>query len=270
VSILIALIAGLGVGAVLGLLGAGGSLLTVPALAILLGLTATEATGTSLVVVAAMAVTGLFVHRRAGRCSCREGAQFAAAGVITAAGAGALAGVIPDWVIAISFAALLVVTAIWFAWRARSQRAARGSVSGEAGAGPEVGAPGGHHHRAEIRTGRVLAAGAGVGVLTGLLGVGGGFVIVPALAATLGLAAPVAIGTSQLVILVNALAGIAGRSFGTASIVWSVGVLFAAGGILGAALGSRLTSRFSAARLSYAFSGVAGVTAVVMVISEIA
>jgi uncharacterized protein len=267
VSILIALIAGLGVGAVLGLLGAGGSLLTVPALAILLGLTATEATGTSLVVVAAMAVTGLFVHRRAGRCSCREGAQFAAAGVITAAGAGALAGVIPDWVIAISFAALLVVTAIWFAWRARSQR---GSVSGEAGAGPEVGAPGGHHHRAEIRTGRVLAAGAGVGVLTGLLGVGGGFVIVPALAATLGLAAPVAIGTSQLVILVNALAGIAGRSFGTASIVWSVGVLFAAGGILGAALGSRLTSRFSAARLSYAFSGVAGVTAVVMVISEIA
>lgn len=82
-TILIGLAAGAAVDAVLGLLGADGSLLTVPALILLPGLSATEATGTSLLVVAAMAVTGLAVHRRGGRCACKPGLQFGAAGVGT-------------------------------------------------------------------------------------------------------------------------------------------------------------------------------------------
>lgn len=87
----VAVAAGLGVGIALGLLGAGGSLLTVPALVFLLGLTTGQAAGTSLVAVALMAVTGLAVHARAGRCSCREGLAFGAAAAGAAAGAGVLA-----------------------------------------------------------------------------------------------------------------------------------------------------------------------------------
>lgn len=77
-TVLVAVAAGVAVGAALGLLGAGGSLLTVPALIILLGLSAGEATGTSLFAVAAMASAGLVVHRAAGRCACKSGPPSAA------------------------------------------------------------------------------------------------------------------------------------------------------------------------------------------------
>lgn len=188
---------GAAVGVVLGLLGAGGSLLTVPALIFLLGMTATEATGTSLLVVAAMATAGLTVHRRAGRCACRPGLQFASAGLLTSAVAGWLAGAIPDRI----------------------------------------------------------------------LGVGGGFVVVPALIATLGLTAELAVGTSQLVILANALAALVGRSLGTNTIVWSTGTAFAIGGVAGAIAGSQLTGRFSPRTLQWTFAGVAAVVAVAMLVS---
>lgn len=257
--VLIGLAAGVAVGAVLGLLGAGGSLLTVPALILLLGLSATEATGTSLLVVAAMAVTSLAVHRRGGRCACKPGLQFAAAGVATSAVAGWVAGRIPDRALAVAFAALLLVTAVWFAVRARQSSADQHDESPSSHAHTE-------HEHGDVRTGRVLAAGAGVGALTGILGVGGGFLIVPALTATLGLATPIAIGTSQLVILTNALAGLAGRSFGTATIVWSTGLSFAAGGVAGAAAGSMLTDRFTVRTLRYTFSAVSIGVAVVMAV----
>lgn len=262
-TVLIGLAAGGAVGVVLGLVGAGGSLLTVPALILLLGLSATEATGTSLVVVAAMAVAGLAVHRRGGRCACKPGLQFAAAGLGTSAVAGWVAGRIPDEGLALAFAALLLVTGAWFASRARRSPVDEhdGSASGQAHT---------EHGYADLRNGRVLAAGAGIGALTGILGVGGGFLIVPALTATLGLATPIAIGTSQLVILANALAGLAGRTFGTATIVWSTGLSFAAGGAAGAAAGSMLAGRFTVRALQYTFSALAIVVAVVMAVRTLA
>lgn len=267
----VALAVGIGVvvGVVLGLLGAGGSLLTVPALIFLLGLTATEATGTSLLVVAAMATAGLIVHRRAGRCACRPGLQFAGAGLLTSAVAGSLAGAIPDRILSGAFAVLLAVTAGWFAVRGRRTSADGDDETGWTGGDdtPWTGGDASNHQHDDVRTGRVAAAGAGVGVLTGILGVGGGFVVVPALIATLGLTAEVAVGTSQLVILANALAALVGRSFGTNTIVWSTGTAFAVGGVAGAVVGSRLTSKFSARTLQWTFAFVAAAVAVAMLVS---
>lgn len=231
------------VGVVLGLLGAGGSLLTVPALVFLLGLDTGDASGTSLVAVAMMATTGLVVHARAGRCACREGATFGIAAAVVAAGAGALAALIPDPVLSGAFAVLLVVTAVWITRR-------DGGTSMEASSGD-----------ASVLT--IGVAGGGVGALTGLLGVGGGFLIVPALIGLRDMPMPLAVGTSQLIVVISALAGIVGRVAG-GSIHWRLGLLFGLGGIVGAAVGSKLADRVSPRRLRLGFAGVAGVVAVAM------
>lgn len=233
---LIALPIGLAVGVVLGLLGAGGSLLTVPALILLLGLSATEATGTSLVAVAMMAVGGVLTHRRAGRCSCREGFLFGAAAAVTAAAAGWLAAALSDRILTGAFVVLLLATSVWLVRRDE---------------------PGGDDQRdrrpAPVQTG---AAGAGVGVLTGLLGVGGGFLIVPALVGTRNMRMPTAVGTSQLIILISALGGLGGRLAGD-SVQWGLGLLFGLGGAAGATVGSRLAERAPARVLRLGFAGVA-------------
>lgn len=240
----VALPVGLAVGVVLGLLGAGGSLLTVPALMLLLGLSATDATGTSLVAVAMMAIAGVMMHRRAGRCSCREGFTFGAAAAATAAIAGWLASALSDRILAGAFVVLLVGTAIWFLRRDSASEP--------------------HHRDRSMNPVKTGAAGGGVGVLTGLLGVGGGFLIVPTLVATRDMRMPMAVGTSQLIILISALGGLAGRLTGT-SVQWSLGLLVGVGGLAGAAVGSKLADRAPADTLRAAFAGVAIAVAGLMI-----
>ena len=238
---LIAVPIGALVGAVLGLLGAGGSLLTVPALIFLLGLSTREATGTSLVAVALMAVAGLVVHRKAGRCSCKEGLAFGAAAAVTAAAAGWAASGLPERLLTGAFVVLLVGTAVWLLTRPSTadedpapsaERDPRGGVVATA------------------------AAGGGIGVLTGLLGVGGGFLIVPALLVTRDMRMSMAVGTSQLVVLISALAGLAGRATGD-TVQWSLGLLFGLGGLAGAAVGARLADRAPDDALRQGFAGIA-------------
>ena len=242
-DVAVALPVGVAVGLVLGLLGAGGSLLTVPALIFLLGLSTSQATGTSLVAVALMATAGVAVHGPAGRCSCREGATFGAAAAVVAVGAGAIASVLPDRVLSGAFVVLLVGTAIWMVRGNDEALADRGG--GRAG----VVAIGG--------------AGAGVGALTGLLGVGGGFLIVPALVGLRGMPMPLAVGTSQLVVLISAVAGLVGRLTGD-SVQWGLGLLFGIGGVVGATAGSKLGGRVPADRLRLGFATVAVLVALTM------
>lgn len=239
-----ALPVGLAVGIVLGLLGAGGSLLTVPALMLLLGLSATDATGTSLVAVAMMAVAGVAIHGRAGRCSCREGLTFGAAAAVTAAVAGWLASALSDRLLAGAFVVLLVGTAVWLLRR--------------------DGASDQHDRNRNANPVQTGAAGAGVGALTGLLGVGGGFLIVPALLATRDMRMPMAVGTSQLIILISALGGLAGRLSGS-SVQWSLGLLFGLGGLAGATIGSKLADRAPPDTLRHAFASVAIAVAGLMI-----
>ena len=241
------LVLGLLVGIVMGLLGAGGSILTVPALILLLGLSATEATGTSLVVVSVVAGVGLLMHALGGRVAWRVGLGFAVTGVPAAVAGGYLAVLLSDLVITIVLAVLLLGTAVLM-WRR------------EDAPDPGVARRGGNWSR-------ILPAGVATGLLTGTLGVGGGFVVVPALAALLGLSMPMAIGTSQLVLVLNAVAGLAGR-VGTGAVAWNVGLVFAGGGVVGAVVASRLVGRLPEQRLSRVFALLLVFVAVLLVVES--
>ena len=99
----------------------------------------------------------------------------------------------------------------------------------------------------------VLAAGTGVGFLTGLFGVGGGFVIVPALTLLLGFAMPQAIGTSLLVVAINSATALVAR-LGSAHIDWLVAAAFTLAAVGGVLTGGHIAGRIDAERSLQAFA----------------
>ncbi len=233
------------VGVLVGLLGVGGSIVTVPALMLLLGLTATQATATSLVVVAVVSAASLVAHAVARRVDWRSGLGFAAIGVPAALAGAVLSVLLSDLVLTIALVLLLASTGVWM-WQQRSP----GQASGRAG------------------WPRIVAAALAVGLLTGTLGVGGGFVIVPGLVALVGLPLPLAVGTTQLVLIVNAVAGLVGR-VGTGTVDLLVGLTFALGGVLGALIASRVTGRLPEWLLARLFSALVVAAALALVVDAV-
>ncbi|MEU3496910.1 sulfite exporter TauE/SafE family protein [Kitasatospora cineracea] len=352
--VLLALVAGAVVGLALGGLGGGGSMLAVPALIYLIGLTPGTATTASLLIVAVTSLTGLLAHARAGRVRWREGLLFGAAGLPLAALGGALSRHLPGPALTAAFALLAGLAA----WRmlaggrrtdgAPSARSADGGAGGGgADDGPEsvqprhpahgsaaverpgpgpgptrvsvpapapapAPAPGGAivatstvtvtaatataSVSAEMvpagmnpelcplpeppgpaallpATARVPAsarrsalAGAGLGAATGVLGVGGGFLAVPALVSFLAFPMAEAIGTSLLVITLNSLAALLPRLGGAAEIPWSTVGPFAAAAVLGAWDGKRLAAKLSGRTLQRLFAGALLAVAVLMLV----
>ncbi|GAB7105589.1 sulfite exporter TauE/SafE family protein [Streptomyces phaeofaciens JCM 4814] len=231
-ALVLALLAGGLVGLALGALGAGGSILTVPALVGLLGFAPAAATTGALVIVIVTSVTALVAHARAGAVRRRAGLLFAAAGVIPAAVAGALSARIPETVLTLMFAALAALAAVRML-RRRTPRPG-GRVSGV----------------------RALGAGAGLGAVTGFLGVGGGFLAVPALVAVLAVPMDAAVGTSLLVIVANALVALGARAYTAVELDWALILPFLATAVLGAWDGRRLAAKVSAGTLQRVFGAV--------------
>lgn len=226
----LALAAGAVIGLALGGLGGGGSMLAVPALVYLLGFSPRQAGSAALVIVAVTSVSGLLANLRTGTCRCRAGALFALAGLPFAAAAGLLSSRLPGGLLTAGFA----VVAALAAWRMLRP-------------GPAV-------RTARANRGQVAATGAGLGTLTGLLGVGGGFLAVPALVSVLAFPMAEAAGTSLLVIITNTLAALAGRTGSLAGLDWAVIGPFTGAAVLGAWDGKRLAARFSGAALQRAFA----------------
>ncbi|MDF3149753.1 sulfite exporter TauE/SafE family protein, partial [Streptomyces sp. T21Q-yed] len=120
------------------------------------------------------------------------------------------------------------------------------------------------HDDVPVRAGRVVRAGAGLGAVTGVLGVGGGFLAVPALVNVVGLRMRSAVGTSLLVITVNSLVALAARSGSAVSLDWTTVGPFAAAAILGAWDGKRLAAKVSGGTLQRIFAYVLLAVAVFM------
>jgi len=233
------------VGLSLGALGGGGSILAVPVLVYAAGQEPQQATATSLLLVGTASLVGLGPHLRAGRVRAGTGIAFAGAGVPgSLLGSAVNEGLDPD-VLLLGFSVLIVVAA----WRMLTgcptcTKVGEDRATAAAGDPPGAGA-GGVAVRARVDTRRVVAvvaAGTGVGFLTGLFGVGGGFVIVPALTLLLHLPMPVAIGTSLLVIAGSSAVALAAR-IATTTIDWGVTIPFTIAAVAGVLTGGHVAGR---------------------------
>jgi uncharacterized membrane protein YfcA len=246
-ALILALIAGAVVGLALGALGGGGSVLAVPALIYLLGFTPAAATTASLIIVTATSLTALYAHARTGNVRWKAGALFAAAGILPAAAAGAAASRLPQPVLTAAFAAVAALAAVKML---RPSQASTGQTP-------------------VVRPAKAAGTGAGLGALTGLLGVGGGFLAVPALVTVLAFEMQAAVGTSLLVISANSMASLATRGATTAGIDWAVIGPFTGAAILGAWDGKRLAAKITGPLLQRTFAIVLLAVAAVMLIDAL-
>lgn len=243
------------IGLSLGALGGGGSVLAVPVLVYVAGQTPEQATATSLLVVGSSAVVALVPHARAGRVRWAAGTAFGLVGI-----GGSLLGtrvnttMDPD-VLLLLFSILILVAA----WRMMTACPSCTAVGTDRALAASRAArqPGGVETRTRLdvtSAAKVVVAGTAVGFLTGLFGVGGGFVIVPALTLLLGFTMGDAIGTSLLVIAINSAVAFLGRLGTGASIDWPTTISFAAASFAGVLVGGHLSARTHPERLLRAFA----------------
>ena len=234
----IAVSAGLLIGLLLGALGGGGSILTVPVLVYLLHQEPHAAAAGSLIIVGITAAAGMIAHRRAGRVRLASGIAFGVLGVAGSYAGTRLSSSVPPDLLLSPFAGLMLAAAAAMLRRRRGTAGQRGSAGGS----PLAAAQASGRRMARLRHGgssvlrrglTVIAAATGVGLLTGLFGVGGGFVIVPALVLVLGFDMPAAVGTSLLVIAINSAAALAARLGGQVSLDWPLIAVFTAAALAG-------------------------------------
>lgn len=217
------------VGFVLGLVGGGGSILAVPLLLYLVGVpTAHVAIGTAAVAVAASAAINLAAHARAGTVKWRCASLFAVSGMVGAAGGAQVGKMLPGDVLIGGFAILMLVVA--------ALMLRRKSAIGDG----------------DVRLGRenalwLVGIGLGAGALSGLFGIGGGFLIVPGLLLATGMPMLYAVGSS--LVAVTAFGATTAASYALSGLVdWTLAALFVAGAFAGGMIGTRSAKGLSAKR----------------------
>jgi uncharacterized membrane protein YfcA len=224
------------VGISLGLLGGGGSILTVPIFVYVLGMEPKSAIASSLIVVGLTSLAGAARHRAQGSLSIRSGSLFGALGLLGASLGSRVAAsaLVPGDALLAVFALLMIAVSVLI-------------LSGSSR--PERPAPPDHRrHRLAVGVYGFLT-----GALTGLLGAGGGFIIVPVLLLVARMPVHLAIGTSLLVIALNCLAGLLGF-LGKVPVHWGLALVFAGVSIAGSVTGASLAARTRPQRLRRAFA----------------
>jgi uncharacterized membrane protein YfcA len=254
------------IGGAVGILGGGGSILTTPLLVYVVGFDAKQAITASLFVVAVTSLFGLIAHAKAGRVRWKTGLIFGAAGMVGAFIGGQIGALLPGAMLLAAFSIMMGVTAVAMI-RGRKQ------VKGH---GPHKGLP----------VFRIILDGLIVGLVTGLVGAGGGFLVVPALALLGGLPMPNAVATSLLVVAMKSFAGFFGYAlkFGGDSIVsintatttladggsiWPVTLLVTGMAVIGALIGSRVVGKIHPDKLRKAFGWFVLVMAVFILSQQI-
>ena len=220
------------IGLSLGLIGGGGSILTVPILVYFLGVDTHEAVGMSLAVVGGTSLFGSYLHYRRDNVNFSSAWLFGISGIVGAFLGSPLTHLVPPNVLLLMFALLMFVVAVSMLWRKKN-------ANSEA--------------QYEANRTKAILAGFGVGILTGFLGVGGGFLIVPALVFFGGLPMKEAIGTSLFVIFLNCVAGLIGHATQT-HFDWSLTFLVMGLAVSGTIFGTILSHRLAAHRLQRVFA----------------
>jgi uncharacterized protein len=229
--IILALFLALAIGVSLGLLGGGGSIITLPVLVYVAKVPASQAVGMSLAVVGGTTLVGSILTARSGQVHAKAALLFSLTGVIGALGGSQLTHLVSQPVLLLIFAGLMIVVALRM-FRVRSDRS------------PD--------EHAECHWVSCTATGLFVGTLTGFLGVGGGFLIVPTLLFLARVPLQRAIATSLVVITVTSAAGLLGHLRRT-HFDWGVAGMFLALAIVGMLAGRKFASQVETERLRYWF-----------------
>jgi uncharacterized membrane protein YfcA len=225
---------GAAVGTALGMLGGGGSILTVPILVYVLHLSPHIAIAASLLIVGSNALIGAAMHYRDGHVKLRPALTFGSLGIAAAFIGARASKLVSGPVLLTLFALLMLIIAVLMLAQRRER--AKPSAHGAAA------------------WWRIALGGVSVGFLTGFLGVGGGFLVVPALVFLLGMEMRDAVGSSLVVIALNSAAGVAGH-LNDGAFPWGLILFFVLAGVAGLLAGLQITQRISAARLRQAFAG---------------
>jgi uncharacterized membrane protein YfcA/uncharacterized membrane protein YedE/YeeE len=224
------------VGLTLGLLGGGGSILMLPLLVYVAGSSPSTAVTLSLLVVTATSAAALWPHARAGHVQWRAGIPFGAAGMAGAYAGGLLSPSLPAWSILLGFGAVMLWAAFGMLRRGQATTIAASQQEG----------------RSSMP--RVLVQGAGIGVIAGLVGAGGGFLVVPALVVLGGLPMRTAIGTSLLVITMQSAAGSVAHLQQGMALDWLLAAWTGLPALVGSLVGARLSSHVPQERLRRGFA----------------
>jgi uncharacterized membrane protein YfcA len=227
------------IGILLGLLGGGGSILAVPALVYGAGSTLAAAVPTALLVVGISSATALLPRLRAGLVHWRIAGIVGGTGAAAAFAGAAVNRRLDPRLVLIGFAALMVVAGLRM-------------LRDPGDSGGDCALPGGGVNWRGCLP-KSVATGLGVGFLTGLFGVGGGFLIIPALVLLLGLSMPAAVATSLVIIVVNSAAGFAAHAR-DATIDHGIAAAFTLAAIAGSLAAGRIAGRLPTQRLHRAFA----------------
>lgn len=242
--ILLAIPFGLVIGLVVGTIGGGGAILALPVLVYVLDQGVSPASTASLIVVALAASVAAGAQAWKGQLCERVALEFS-----VPAAAGAYLGTLGNVAISPRALVLAFIPVMLVAGALTYQRGGRGPEPAGTGGCPQV------------RRGRTVTAGLGVGAMTGLFGVGGGFLIVPALTALLGLPMRRAIATSLAIITLTGLAALGSHLAEGAEPDWSLTLVLCAAAAVGGLAGSALGERLPARTLAHAFGVLVGLVA---------
>jgi uncharacterized membrane protein YfcA len=226
------------IGISLGLTGAGGSILTLPVLVYLVGLPPAEAVGVSLCIVAIAAGVGAVQRWRCGEIHLKAAFMFGGAGMVGAAIGATFTHVVNERLLMFLFALLMIVVGLRMIFKTTSQI----------------------DPLPECKPVRCILAGGGTGIVTGFLGVGGGFILMPALIRFARLPIAMATGTSLAVIAANSMVG----SFAHQAAISKNGrltLIFAAIAVIGTFLGKRIANRLPQIVIQRIFGGMVLITA---------
>jgi uncharacterized membrane protein YfcA len=228
---MLAVLSGMLTGIALGIFGSGGGIIVVPALIYLLHLPPKEAIAMGLGIIAITAVLSALNHWRAGNVDWRAAATFGPIGMLGTYAGARLGAVVPA-----SFQLVLFGVVMYLAAFRMLRKTAL--TTGET---------------RETHVALLIAAGAGVGLLAGIVGVGGGFLIVPALVLLARVPMNRAVGTSLAVVSLNSVSGFIGY-MGTVTVNYTLMGAFAAVTVLSSFAGARMARRWQAETLKRSFA----------------
>ncbi|MBK8468635.1 MAG: sulfite exporter TauE/SafE family protein [Candidatus Phosphoribacter sp.] len=241
-------------GAVMGALGGGGAILTIPVLIYLLGFDPHAATTASLVIVGVSALAAVPAHLRHRTARVGDALVLAIVGVLGTYAGSLASAAVPSEVLVVLLGSLLAVVGALMLRHSPDSGA-------DADPPPLLGSA--------RQLAKVVAVGSGVGLLTGFFGVGGGFAIVPALTLVLGYPVRLAVGTSLAVITLNSASAFVSRLGNGVVLDWGVIALFTIGAVAGSLVGGAIGRRTSASGLSQSFAVLLFLVAAFMLVSAV-